>query len=117
MDALQFLHQRELSNQRESNKRLNVKLDRLVEYTQTVEEERDELREAVVALVEKGGSILTSILEFHGISYLVCLAHVLQLIVEGFNDLSPWPYSHIRLPDILGQFLLHGYKSSGRMSI
>lgn len=54
METLQHTHEQELAKERDAKQRLNIKLERLVEYTQAVEEERDELRDAVLALVEKG---------------------------------------------------------------
>ena len=56
METLQGAHARELGAERDTRKRLNQKLERLTEYTQAVEEERDELRDAALALVERGTS-------------------------------------------------------------
>lgn len=60
MNTLRSTHDRELKIERDANNRLNIKMDRLVEYTQVVEQDRDDLREAVVALVEKGSLYLLS---------------------------------------------------------
>lgn len=55
METLQYSHAREIADERETKVLLNTKVNGLAEYVQKVEEERDELREAVLALVEKGG--------------------------------------------------------------
>lgn len=54
LDALRIRHRRELAVERETKERLKRKMDELVEYTAKVEEERDEMRECVTALIEKG---------------------------------------------------------------
>ena len=54
METLQIAHSQELGTERETRRRLNQKLERLTEYTQAVEEERDELRDAALSLVERG---------------------------------------------------------------
>ncbi|KAJ3537909.1 hypothetical protein NM688_g6599 [Phlebia brevispora] len=74
LETLQYTHDRESAAHREANNLMNTKLAGLAEYTQKVEDERDELRDAVLALVEK---------------------------VEVSNDYAVWPYSRIRLPDNL----------------
>jgi hypothetical protein len=39
----------------EAKERLSAKLDRYVDFVQAAEVERDDLRDAVIQLVEKGG--------------------------------------------------------------
>ncbi|KAI0825582.1 hypothetical protein BC629DRAFT_8380 [Irpex lacteus] len=68
LDALRIRHRRELAVERETKERLKRKMDELVEYTAKVEEERDEMRECVTALIEK---------------------------VEITHDFSEWPHRQI----------------------
>ncbi len=60
METLQYTHAREIAAERETKALLNTKVNGLAEYVQKVEEERDELREVVLALVEKGGCSLVA---------------------------------------------------------
>lgn len=60
METLQYTHAREIAAERETKVVLNTKVNGLAEYVQRVEEERDELRDAVLALVEKGGCFLVT---------------------------------------------------------
>ncbi|KAI0085853.1 hypothetical protein BDY19DRAFT_996513 [Irpex rosettiformis] len=70
LDAARIRHRRELTLERETREMVKRKLDELIEYTAKVEEERDELRECVAALIDK---------------------------VEVNNDFSTWPHRNISL--------------------
>ena len=57
LDVLRMRHRREIALEREAKEMLKRKMDELVEYTARVEEERDDLRECVAALIDKGEHI------------------------------------------------------------
>ena len=57
LDVLRMRHRREIALEREAKEMLKRKMDELVEYTARVEEERDDLRECVAALIDKGERI------------------------------------------------------------
>jgi len=59
LDAMQVLHNRELAAETHAKERLSDKLDRYIGFVQAAEVEKDDLRDAVVQLVEKGGFNLT----------------------------------------------------------
>lgn len=60
METVQYTHAREIAAERETKAFLNTKVNGLAEYVEKVEEERDELRDVVLALVEKGGCSLVA---------------------------------------------------------
>lgn len=60
MDSLKLAHERELSAQKRANDNAREKLRRFMEYASAVEQERDECRNALLAVVEKGGYIILS---------------------------------------------------------
>ena len=47
-------HHREMSEERQARERLKMKLERLIEFTAHVEAERDETRDGVLTVLEKG---------------------------------------------------------------
>ncbi len=55
METLKFTHDRNLAAEVKAKHQLNIKLNQFTEYNQAVEKDRDELRDAVLSLVEKGG--------------------------------------------------------------
>jgi hypothetical protein len=57
LDALQALHNRELASEIHAKRRLSDKLDRYINFVHAMETEKEDLRDAVVQLVEKGGSV------------------------------------------------------------
>ncbi|OCH91372.1 hypothetical protein OBBRIDRAFT_526838 [Obba rivulosa] len=70
LDALQQSHTRELAEEQRVSERLTHRLHRLMEHVKVVDRERDDMRDAVLRLVEK---------------------------VELVNDYALWPHSHIDL--------------------
>jgi len=57
LDALQALHNRELASEIHATTRLSDKLDRYINFVHATETEKEDLRDAVVQLVKKGGSV------------------------------------------------------------
>jgi hypothetical protein len=55
LDALQTSHNLELASETQAKQRLSEKLDRYIDFVQAAEIEKDDLRDAVIQLVEKGG--------------------------------------------------------------
>ncbi|EKM50281.1 uncharacterized protein PHACADRAFT_188557 [Phanerochaete carnosa HHB-10118-sp] len=74
MDALQQTYESELSAERQAKEKAREKLQRFMEYASSIERERDECREALLAVVEK---------------------------VEEYADLLTWHNSLIRAPSLL----------------
>ena len=56
LDASRTTHQRELKTERRAKEKLSEKLDRYVDEIRRTEAERDEMREVVSLLVDKGVS-------------------------------------------------------------
>lgn len=56
MDTLRLTHERELSEERQAKENAREKLQRFMEYASSIEQERDECRDALLAVIEKGGS-------------------------------------------------------------
>jgi hypothetical protein len=54
IDDLRVRHRREIAAEKDAQEKLKAKMDRLIEYTAKVEGERDEYRERLVAVIEKG---------------------------------------------------------------
>ena len=63
LDASRTAHQREMKAERRAKERLSEKLDRYVDEIRRAEAERDEMREVVSILVEKGACIILA----HGV--------------------------------------------------
>ncbi|KIP02830.1 hypothetical protein PHLGIDRAFT_276238 [Phlebiopsis gigantea 11061_1 CR5-6] len=74
MDDLKLSHQREIAVHKKSSANAREKLQRFMEYASSVEQERDDCRDALLTLVQK---------------------------VEEHSDLATWPHSRIRLPEFL----------------
>lgn len=56
LDNIQYSHAAELTSETRAKERLSDKLDRYIDVVQAAEMEKDDLRDAVNQLVEKGGS-------------------------------------------------------------
>jgi flagellar biosynthesis regulator FlaF len=59
LDNIQYSHAAELTSETRAKERLSDKLDRYIDVVQAAEMEKEDLRDAVIQLVEKGGSGFT----------------------------------------------------------
>ncbi|KIM88483.1 hypothetical protein PILCRDRAFT_814379 [Piloderma croceum F 1598] len=89
LDALQALHNRELASEIHAKTRLSDKLDRYINFVHAMETEKEDLRDAVVQLVEK---------------------------VEMSNNYSLWPHSHIRSTHFVEPLTRHPSSNSSEQS-
>lgn len=60
LDVLQAAHDKELASEVRAKERLGVKLDRYIDFTRSSEIEKEDMKEAVLLLVEKGVCVLCS---------------------------------------------------------
>jgi regulator of replication initiation timing len=58
MDSLKLDHDRELLAERQAKDNAREKLHRFMEYASSIEHERDECRDALLTVVQKGGHTL-----------------------------------------------------------
>jgi hypothetical protein len=96
LDVIQSSQNNELDAMAQTNRRLKDKLVRYSAVVRTAESERDDMRDAVLKWVEKGGSrgfIDTTILKY------------LLFVVRLSNDYSMWPHSQIRLSSLAGSMI------------
>ena len=56
LDILRHSHTIELTSETKAKEKLSDRLDHYIDYVKAVESERDDLRDAVALLIEKGGS-------------------------------------------------------------
>lgn len=92
LDAIQASHQVELRDEADAKERLSKKLDQYLDFVRSVEAEKDDLRDAVTRLVEKGEPF---------VCFFSILVHSF-LIVEISNDYSLWPHSRMRSTCLVG---------------
>ena len=79
LDAIQASHRVELREETHAKERLSKKLDQYLDFVRSVEAEKDDLRDAVIQLVEKGGS-------------LVCFFPIDRLLIPDSRELERlWP--------------------------
>lgn len=73
LDASRAAHQREMKAERRAKERLSEKLDRYVDEIKRAEAERDEMREVVSILVDKGASrVLRDVLHLRALVSHIC---------------------------------------------
>ncbi len=65
LDASRAAHQQELKTEKRAKEKLSEKLDRYLDEVKRAEAERDEMREVVSILVEKGVYLVQSQLNVH----------------------------------------------------
>lgn len=75
LDAVQAAHVIELEAETSAKERLSQKLDRYLDFVQTAEKEKDDLRDAVIQLVKKGV-----------FGFLACRLAVLVLVSAGTHN-------------------------------
>lgn len=54
METLRLQHRQEMAEERQARERLKVKMERLIEFTAHVEAERDDTREGILAVLDRG---------------------------------------------------------------
>ena len=96
LDVIQSGQNNELDAMAQTNKRLNDKLLRYSAVVKMAELERDDMRDAVLKLVEKGGS--------RSSARMAILIH--PFLVELSNDYSLWPHSQMRLSRLAGLIII-----------
>lgn len=97
LDVIQSGQNNELDAMAQTNKRLKDKLLRYSAVVKMAELERDDMRDAVLKLVEKGGSRgSTNYNNFKSTCF----------VVELSNDYSMWPHSQIRLSSLAGLIII-----------
>lgn len=108
LDSLQSTHATELEEALQTEERLKGRLNRYGDIAQVAELERDDLRDAVIQLVEKGGSWTFCFGEYavRDTIYLTRAA-VSSSVVEMANDYTSWPRSRIELTSYLGLLSRH----------
>lgn len=87
-----------------AKERLSEKLDRYIEFTRVAEVEKDDMREAVSLLVEKGRSRSSIFMDNRWDTCACLLARGYSSVVELSNDYSLWPHSRIRCTDATGSW-------------
>jgi hypothetical protein len=105
LDVIQTHHAQELGNAIRNQTILREKLDEYIKVVRAAELERDDMRDAVLKLVEKG------VLRFQAgrmgfawlYHYSFALLHAF-VVVETSNDYRTWPHSQIRLSSLAGWF-------------
>ena len=75
LDAIRASHRVELREETHTKERLSKKLDQYLDFVRSVEAEKDDLRDAVIQLVEKGGP-------------LVCCFTIDKLLIPDSRDLE-----------------------------
>jgi len=102
LDALQVSHNRELAAETHAKERLSEKLDRYIGFVQAAEVEKDDLRDAVVQLVEKGGFNLTF---GQGKGERSIRLWILATCSRNVNDYSLWRIAIYEAHALLVRFL------------
>ena len=104
LHELRSSHARELSSETRAKERLSDKLDLYVDVVKAAEIERDDLKDAVLQLVEKGGSgsfvLRRGIVKMSAYSYRDSFNH--SFVVELSNDYGLWPHSRIQIASHAG---------------
>ncbi len=107
LDASRNAHQLELKAERCAKEKLSEKLDRYLNEVKRADGERDEMREVVSILVEKGVCYSSEVGSKRGPNIPSAHIRTLRLsVVEACNDYAALPYARMSLARPLGRFML-----------
>lgn len=104
LDQVQAQHSLELDNEAQRRRHAETKLRRYMDTVQAAEIERDDLRDAVMKLVMKGGHMSTQEDRSRRVYTFLDLILTFRSIVEsGNDDFNSWPRSQMHVSSLLGR--------------
>jgi hypothetical protein len=100
---LQRAHTEELGHETRARQELSQKLDQYIDIVKILQDERDDLQDAVLQLVHKGGlEFLPLVMEVAGDLLCSCRRLYTFVVEETKSNFKFWPRSRLQIPGPLG---------------